>query len=130
MRDVTDGTSNTVAISEIISGPNQTGDIRGTWWQDYGCHYEHMFNPNTPNQDAVYGWMAPAGLCDPSKVYCDGSASAWSAGRFSASSYHPGGVNVGMADGSIRFIGDEIDNDLWHALGSINSGEVIDEDIN
>ena len=123
--DVTDGTSHTVAISEIISGPNQTGDIRGTWWQDYGCHYEHLYNPNTPNQDAIASWMASAGLCNPTKVYCDGSASSWSAGRFAASSRHPGGVNVGMADGSTSFIEDEIDNNIWHALGSINGGEII-----
>ena len=38
---VTDGTANTVAISEIISGPNGSSDPRGMWWYDYGCHYEH-----------------------------------------------------------------------------------------
>jgi prepilin-type processing-associated H-X9-DG protein len=123
--DVTDGTSHTVSISEIIAGPNQTGDIRGCWWQDYGCHYEHMYNPNTPNQDAMAAWMASAGLCKPAKVYCDGSASSWAAGRFSASSRHPGGVNVGLVGGSVTFVVDEIDSNTWHALGSINGGETI-----
>ncbi|MDO5552767.1 MAG: DUF1559 domain-containing protein [Planctomycetia bacterium] len=57
----------------------------------------------------------------------------------SASSYHSGGVNVGLYDGSVRFVSDTIDcGDLssakivergasefgvWGALGSINGGE-------
>ena len=30
--DVTDGTSNTVAFSKVISGPNNSEDVRGYWW--------------------------------------------------------------------------------------------------
>ena len=60
----------------------------------------------------------------------------------SANSYHSGGVNVGMGDGSVRFITDSINwatgtmDDtvacvtsgrspfgVWGALGSINGGE-------
>jgi|SRR5262245_1162371 len=42
-----------------------------------------------------------------------------------ASSYHPGGVNVCLADGSVRFVRDSIDFALWQALGSRAGGEVI-----
>ena len=45
-----------------------------------------------------------------------------------ASSLHSGGVNVGMADGSVRFIKDTIDRTTWRALGSMNGGEVISSD--
>jgi prepilin-type N-terminal cleavage/methylation domain-containing protein/prepilin-type processing-associated H-X9-DG protein len=41
-----------------------------------------------------------------------------------ASSYHTGGVNVGMADGSVRFVSDSIDFPTWQAMGSRAGGEV------
>jgi prepilin-type processing-associated H-X9-DG protein len=41
-------------------------------------------------------------------------------------SYHPGGVNVAMADGSVRFIRDAISPSVWRALGTRCGGEVID----
>jgi prepilin-type N-terminal cleavage/methylation domain-containing protein/prepilin-type processing-associated H-X9-DG protein len=42
-----------------------------------------------------------------------------------ASSYHSGGVNVCLADGSVRFVRDSIDFALWQALGSRAGGEVV-----
>ena len=121
---VTDGTSNTVAISEIISGPNGTGDARGEWWFDMGQHYEHQYNPNS-DQDVVPTW-GPY-LCDGTKVPCKASASSWNDTRFAASSYHPGGVNVGLADGSVRFVGEVINTALWQALASIDGNEIIQD---
>ncbi len=44
-------------------------------------------------------------------------------GWFFARSNHPGGVNVGLADGSVRFISQTIDLATWRALGSIAGGE-------
>ena len=46
-------------------------------------------------------------------------------GATTASSRHGEGVNICMADGSVRFIGDEIDLNIWWALGSRNGAEVI-----
>jgi prepilin-type processing-associated H-X9-DG protein len=43
-------------------------------------------------------------------------------------SYHPGGVNALLADGSVRFIKSSIAGSVWRALGSINGGEVISAD--
>jgi len=43
-------------------------------------------------------------------------------------SYHPGGVNVGVADGSVRFIKDTIALPNWRALGTRSGGEVISAD--
>ena len=125
--DVKDGTSHTVAISEIVSGPNKTGDFRGEWWQDQGCHYEHMHGPNSPH-DAFSSWMSI--FCNPSKVYCDLSASSWFGLHFSASSFHPGGVNIGLADGSVAYASDSIDLAVWQALGSINGGGMNKEETN
>jgi len=40
------------------------------------------------------------------------------------SSNHPGGVNLVRVDGSVSFIGDDIDRDAWWALGACNDGRV------
>jgi prepilin-type N-terminal cleavage/methylation domain-containing protein/prepilin-type processing-associated H-X9-DG protein len=41
-----------------------------------------------------------------------------------ASSYHTGGVNVVMADGSVRFVSDNVDFFAWQSMGSMSGGEV------
>lgn len=43
-------------------------------------------------------------------------------------SYHPGGVNVLLGDGSVRFIKDSINGQAWRALGSIASGDLTSAD--
>ena len=45
-----------------------------------------------------------------------------------ADSYHPGGVNALMADGSVRFVKDSVNGQAWRALGTIAGGEVISAD--
>jgi prepilin-type N-terminal cleavage/methylation domain-containing protein/prepilin-type processing-associated H-X9-DG protein len=45
-----------------------------------------------------------------------------------ATSNHPGGVNVGFADGSVRFIKNSVGLPTWWSLGSRNGGEVISSD--
>ena len=42
-----------------------------------------------------------------------------------ASSRHPAGVNLGLADGSVRFVPNSIDINTWWALGSRDGGEVL-----
>jgi prepilin-type processing-associated H-X9-DG protein len=44
-----------------------------------------------------------------------------------ASSYHVGGVQVALADGSVRFVSDNVDNETWARLGNRNDGQVIGE---
>jgi prepilin-type N-terminal cleavage/methylation domain-containing protein/prepilin-type processing-associated H-X9-DG protein len=44
-----------------------------------------------------------------------------------ASSYHTGGVNVGMADGSVRFVSDSINFPAWQAMGTRAGGEVFSD---
>ena len=45
-----------------------------------------------------------------------------------ADSYHPGGVNALLGDGSVKFLKDSINGATWRALGSIAGGEVISAD--
>jgi prepilin-type processing-associated H-X9-DG protein len=43
----------------------------------------------------------------------------WRAAR----SNHPGGVHVLLADGSLRFVGDDVDAAVWKDLATIAGGE-------
>jgi prepilin-type processing-associated H-X9-DG protein len=43
-------------------------------------------------------------------------------------SYHPGGVNVLLGDGSVRFTRDSLDLQVWNALSTVNGGEIISAD--
>jgi prepilin-type processing-associated H-X9-DG protein len=45
-----------------------------------------------------------------------------------ARSYHPGGVNVLLGDGSARFVKETINGATWRALGTISGGEVVSSD--
>jgi prepilin-type processing-associated H-X9-DG protein len=43
-------------------------------------------------------------------------------------SYHPGGVNACMGDGSVKFIKNSINQTTWWSLGTRGNGEVISSD--
>jgi prepilin-type N-terminal cleavage/methylation domain-containing protein/prepilin-type processing-associated H-X9-DG protein len=45
-----------------------------------------------------------------------------------ARSYHPGGVNALLGDGSVRFIKGTISGQTWRALGTVAGGEVLSAD--
>lgn len=55
---------------------------------------------------------------------CVMSGMVGSAGQATARSGHPGGVNLGMVDGSVRFVADGIASPTWRALGTRSGGEV------
>ena len=95
------------------SGTLNTG--RGNFWF-HGTASQTMFNTVvTPNAQA-YPW-----------AYCSNGIIGDSA--FSvANSNHPGGVNVLMADGSVRFVKDTINQATWWAMGTRASGEVVSSD--
>ena len=44
------------------------------------------------------------------------------------SSNHPGGVNIGFADGSVRWIKDAITPNTWWSLGTRNGQEALSSD--
>ncbi len=58
----------------------------------------------------------------------DGGGTIESVGSYGLSSFHPGGANVLMLDGSVRFLKDSVSNTTLWALGSIKQGEVISSD--
>jgi prepilin-type N-terminal cleavage/methylation domain-containing protein/prepilin-type processing-associated H-X9-DG protein len=149
--DIIDGTSNTAMFSEIKKGPNHTSSllavqagtpndfkvataVTGPWtgadlltppaacenrattaWMYRGLqyyrgllvatYYNHTMSPNAKRRDCI-------------------TTSLWQ-GHMAARSFHPGGVHVALADGSVRFVTDSVDLVAWRALGTMANGEVI-----
>ncbi|GAA4425745.1 DUF1559 domain-containing protein [Bremerella cremea] len=136
--DLIDGSSNTVMGSEaIIRGGNRPNHVydAGAYWQGSN-HGEGFFStqqsPNTSlpdlivrsdtnNNECTSGEWDKIAPCED-VGYDDGNSSGGY--RNSARSYHPGGVNTVLGDGSVRFVPETIDLGTWRALGTVNNGEV------
>jgi prepilin-type N-terminal cleavage/methylation domain-containing protein/prepilin-type processing-associated H-X9-DG protein len=96
------------------------GDAHGYRWAMGTTGYTLFHTIQTPNDPHF-----PFSACR-----LDGTATDYpdSAFVFGSSSAHPGGINVGFADGSVRFIKDGINRYTWWSLGTKAGGEVIGAD--
>jgi prepilin-type N-terminal cleavage/methylation domain-containing protein/prepilin-type processing-associated H-X9-DG protein len=118
--DLTDGTSNTLLVAEVIQGQN--GDLRGFSWWGHGAIFVGYIGPNSISPDVLYDAVyCKNNLPNPP---CIGPASATNPVMMGARSRHTGGVNVCMGDGSCRFVSNTVTLDSWRALSSGRGGEV------
>jgi prepilin-type processing-associated H-X9-DG protein len=92
--------------------------MRGIFWE-VGSLGMTMFNTIVPPNSTQYLW----GDCR-----FTGGGYPNDATFANTSSNHPGGVNVLMADGSVRFVKNTINQATWWALGTRANGEVISAD--
>jgi prepilin-type processing-associated H-X9-DG protein len=65
-----------------------------------------------------------AGACGDFGTTAPGGYSFF-VGHTPASSWHTGGVNVCMGDGSVRFFTESIDFNMWRGIGTRSGGEVV-----
>jgi prepilin-type N-terminal cleavage/methylation domain-containing protein/prepilin-type processing-associated H-X9-DG protein len=116
---ITDGTSNTLMMAEIIVGLSDTdfvthGDIFNDDVEAAGAMFMTDLTPNS-GTDLMY-CTPPAQ--DPMAPCTNGSP-----GHAAARSRHSGGVNALFCDGSVHFIGNNIDLNSWQALGTMSSND-------
>jgi prepilin-type N-terminal cleavage/methylation domain-containing protein/prepilin-type processing-associated H-X9-DG protein len=119
MASITDGTSNTLMMSEaLMATSHDDNDWRGDILNDDGVF--KFMTITTPNSSApdIVNWAAPNG--DP-LMPVNTSGAEYSAAR----SRHTGGVNVSLCDGSVRFVSNSIPLGTWQALGTMNGNEVV-----
>ncbi len=64
----------------------------------------------------------------PNSKFFDCGSSNFVQSHSAARSYHPGGVNSANCDGSVRFVKDSINANVWRAIGSRQGGEIISAD--
>ncbi len=120
---VTDASANPAATLSGLAACNaaytaqsyQIDQQRGKNWS-HGAMAFTLFN-SVAKPNSIDKW-----------TYCSSSGSG-AASTFSATdSYHPGGVNVLMGDGSVKFLKDAINQNIYWALGTKANGEVISAD--
>jgi prepilin-type processing-associated H-X9-DG protein len=120
--DVSDGTSNTMALTETLTGVSQA-DGRGFFYTNRaGCQFLYVSQtPNSTSPDRMHSFTCNSTFNQPTLgVPCtpdDGNTAT-----ASARSRHSGGVNVVLCDGSVRFIPDSVSLGTWQAFGWIFDG--------
>ncbi|SFH59018.1 DUF1559 domain-containing protein [Planctomicrobium piriforme] len=133
IKDCTDGSSNTLLVSESVlrgSTPAAWGEGGGYWGG--APHGSFAFSvaetPNTSIADRVYSCKATTFPGAPNGAPCENGNAGSLAGRWNfARSYHIGGVQAALADGSVRFVSDAIDRQTWLKLGIRKDGFVLGE---
>ena len=144
---ISDGLSHTVLASESLLGQPQSGnhnpqteykfvlsaplsevqcqnstlwnytDPRGFAWVngEFRCAlYNHAVTPNSATPDCM-------GVSIIGTLQTRLTPYGWRTAR----SAHPGGVNLVYADGSLQFVADDVDLDVWKALSTIAGGETV-----
>lgn len=123
---VADGNDSAAALAFLqqcksLPGTQQAANslcIGYIWVTGYYVHQTNFYNHwGTPNMLACHNqtqesgqvWEASNGIAPPT-------------------SNHPGGVNIAMADGSVRFVRDTVSPSTWWALGTRAGGEAISSD--
>ncbi len=168
---VVDGTSNTIAMSERATSPKEAGAEHPRILGGFAYNVSAWsYKPNVclskrgSNGQFVTGTATCGGIganayyytynnsmfntiLPPNAPSCGENSSFTKASYMTAQSYHAGGVNVGMLDGSIRFVSDTINCEtsgtdglsgwykywgsqsgkspfgVWGAMGTMNAGE-------
>ncbi len=129
---VTDGLSGSLLASEILVGSGSGGqygasyDLRGFSWWAYSASFTGFNTPNTSKPDL----MQSSGYCVypyPNNPPCAPGTTATGI-QLATRSKHPGGVTSAFCDGSVKFIKNTINPDVYRALSSTKGNEVISSD--
>jgi prepilin-type N-terminal cleavage/methylation domain-containing protein/prepilin-type processing-associated H-X9-DG protein len=151
LRNISDGLSNTLMLSEIRVRPHEQ-DQRGAWalpWTGasllaFDMHHDFSLSaftyatyslgvtqpPNNegPNVDMLYACPDPAGAqLDgmPCGVWSESESGGWHYLSAAPRSRHVGGVNVVFVDGHVGFILNEVDEIAMAYMISVNDSKVV-----
>ncbi len=129
---IPDGLSSTMLTSEILVGSGW--DLRGFSWWGYAAEFTGLYPPNSTFPDVLQS----AGYCGsvPPNPPCTGATGSQSSGGTytglgmvnGVRSKHPGGANVGLADGSVRFIKNSVNVYTFQCLASTKGSEIVSSD--
>ena len=111
---ITDGASNTIAIFENMH-----------WKGGAGAVFNHEISD-------FAAWISPIGAVHNFRNPINNKKRAWLQGGNggdlrceSPSSYHTGGIHIVLADGAVRFLGENIDHGVRYKLAVRNDGLVL-----
>ncbi len=135
MADIEDGTSNVLLVGELIAG-DRSGDVRGAWAYPSGVYFngsephyrddrlQIALNSNALNNDLRDRPSRCSADEDDRQLRCtSGGGRSFQTAR----SKHAGGVQFALADGSTRFISENIAFETWMRLLAQADGQVLGE---
>lgn len=153
--DITDGLSNTALFAEVKRGSATSTTTTGTVpagspdvyasavrvSSDLRADPDRHYDATICNLTGVTAYIGRGlqyfrGLTiytyythtlTPNSRFRDCAQDNFAAGHLAARSYHTGGVNVLLGDGSVRFASDNIDGAVWRGVGTKSSGEVVSD---
>lgn len=105
VRDITDGLTSTALLAETWGRDVQlpSDDVGDQTIESRGMNlHAYVYFEYTPNSDNTRPWRS--------------------------NSFHPGGAHVAFCGGSVQFVSDLVDADVFAALASINGGEIVNMD--
>jgi prepilin-type N-terminal cleavage/methylation domain-containing protein/prepilin-type processing-associated H-X9-DG protein len=122
---ITDGLANTLLTSECVVGQGGT-DLRGYTWWGLETQFSSLIGPNSTQPDNLKQNCLYPYLTNPPCILVANTADtpAFNGAR----SWHPGGLNAGMVDGSVRFVKNSISINIWRALSTSQGAEIISSD--
>jgi prepilin-type processing-associated H-X9-DG protein len=149
MEYITDGTSNTIVISESVTPETSDSnfirggvallsalDSGGWWWEPTLC--KNIQNGNTFTgtvyttekrcsryTDGTHLYTGFNLILPPNSPTCVLNTGEHTSGLYPPNSYHSGGVNCGRADGSVAFVTDSVDTNGLpkHRQGNYLNGQ-------
>jgi prepilin-type processing-associated H-X9-DG protein len=115
---ITDGTSNTILITEVAGRPQQwlakgrsgSARIANGMWAD------HDMNSDVNLRGANFDGTGTGGPC---LINCNNFRSVYS--------FHSGGINILMCDGAVRFLNENANKTVYASMVTRNAGEVLGE---
>jgi prepilin-type N-terminal cleavage/methylation domain-containing protein/prepilin-type processing-associated H-X9-DG protein len=128
MRDIVDGTSNVMCVSEGVIGfyrvnindsgnntPCPTGPKDTSTTRQTGFSWFYAYFP----QATFFSTYLPPNAKDPDCGFSSDRVNN------AARSMHTGGVQILLLDGSVRFVSENVDLATWSRLGDMADGQVL-----
>ncbi len=140
---IRDGLSNTIAFSEKRIGSGGAIYHSAIDWievftlkeraDEWVALCSNLVNHEKADMEGGRQWPLPGAehtsfftMLPPNSPIPDcGSGNRGGAGIFTARSYHPGGVNAAMVDGSVRWFKSTVQEAVWRALGTRDGMELL-----
>lgn len=121
--DIVDGTTNTLMIGELLVVPDiaprsaSNQDLRGSYY--FGRRAAACFSTREPPNTLVGDRLSSCRNMPRSPCNGQGTDNM----VIYARSYHPGGANLMLGDGSVRFVPETVNRTVYQAFGTRAGGE-------
>ncbi|MFV0442409.1 MAG: DUF1559 domain-containing protein [Planctomycetaceae bacterium] len=115
VRNITDGTSNTLAIGERVNGPFRKSGVHGPHFSYETTWMAAVREITDPTDDHGHMVLFQTGNVPNSESSDDRDVSA----------SHTGFAHFAMGDGAVRIVSENVDFNLYQALSTVAGGEVV-----